>query len=367
MSGITAVAVSGGMDSLYALALLRGQGERVLALHARMLPERLAPQGYEAVLDRLRAACSALGVELAVIDCAAAFTETVIAPFVRAYAAGQTPNPCARCNAAVKFGLLLDAAASLGASRIATGHYARLENTPQGVALYAGDDAAKDQSYFLSLVPADRLARAVFPLAATRKADIRAFLESRGLEIPAPTESQEICFVPEDDYRAFVLREAERMGVALPGPGPVVLADGTRIGAHGGLWRYTEGQRRGLGIAWKEPVYVIRKDVAANTLIVGNAEASAENALRATTPNCLLPFGAWPENLLVRTRFRQAARPATARMEEDGSLAIREQTPSGPYAAGQVAAVYMAENHGGRERLRVLGGGIIADYGVLTS
>ncbi|MDL2210231.1 tRNA-specific 2-thiouridylase [Desulfovibrio sp. OttesenSCG-928-O18] len=359
MNEATAVAVSGGMDSLYALAALRERGEKVLALHARLLPPDLAPTGYEAMLERLGASCAELGAELTVIDCVETFAERVITPFIKAYAAGQTPNPCAHCNAAVKFGLLLDAARSLGASRIATGHYIRLDRTPEGAALYVGEDAAKDQSYFLSLVPADRLACAVTPLAETKKSDIRAYFERTGIAVPAPVESQEICFVPNDDYRAFVTERAARLGIALPGPGPVTLADGTRIGEHKGLWQYTEGQRKGLGIAWKEPLYVLRKDLAANTLIADGAAHLTGGTVHARNVNFLVPFARWPENVLIRTRFRQKERPATARLEGD-TLVLTEKTPSGPYAMGQIATVYAMEYPEGRERLRVLGGGVIA-------
>lgn len=346
------------MDSLYALVSLRERGEKVIALHARMLPGDIAPAGYGAMVDCLREACAAFGVDLAVIDCADAFAERVIATFVRAYAAGLTPNPCAHCNAAIKFGLLLDAARSLGASRIATGHYVRLETTPNGAALYAGDDAAKDQSYFLSLVPADRLARAVAPLAGTKKADIRAFFARTDMAVPARSESQEICFVPDGDYRSFVTERAARLGIALPGPGPVTLADGTLIGEHKGLWRYTEGQRRGLGIAWKEPLYVLRKDLATNTLVADGAALLAGGGVIVDSVNFLVPFDRWPRDVLVRTRFRQKERSATAR-REGNSLVLAEKTPSGPYARGQIATFYAMEARDGRERLRVLGGGII--------
>ncbi|MCC8194705.1 MAG: tRNA 2-thiouridine(34) synthase MnmA, partial [Deltaproteobacteria bacterium] len=140
---ITAVAVSGGVDSLYALASLKEAGENIFALHARMLPPELAPAGYEAMLERLARACASLGVPLSVIDCVEAFAASVIDPFVRAYAGGTTPNPCAHCNVSIKFGLLLDEARRLGAGRIATGHYFRLEHGPARTALFAGQDPLK--------------------------------------------------------------------------------------------------------------------------------------------------------------------------------------------------------------------------------
>lgn len=357
-ANVTAVAVSGGMDSLYALISLRDAGHDVFALHARMLPADLAPTGYNAMLERLDTTCSHLGVPLHIIDCVREFTETVIDPFVRAYAKGLTPNPCAHCNAAVKFGLLLDRAVDLGASRLATGHYIRLEQTADGPALYAAEDGSKDQSYFLSLVPKHRLALAVSPLATKHKAAIRDELSARGIAVPAPAESQEICFVPRDDYRTFLLDRAARIGVTLPGPGRVLLPDNTVIGDHKGLWQYTEGQRRGLGIAWAEPLYVLGKDTVANVLVAGEAARLQEHGreVRAENGNFLTPFDSWPGTVHIRTRFRQTPRPATASLDGN-TLLLREDAPSGPHARGQIATVYARETTG---RLRVLGGGVIA-------
>lgn len=353
-----AVAVSGGMDSLYALLSLREQGERVFALHAKMLPPELAPPGYGAMLERLDAACAYFGVPLHIVDCAKEFTSLVIEPFIRAYAAGLTPNPCAHCNAAVKFGLLLDAARKFGAARIATGHYIRLEHGPKGTALFAGKDAAKDQSYFLSLVPEERLAHAVAPLEGMTKSAIRARLAAMGLQAPAPGESQEICFVPDDDYRAFVHSRAAFMGLTLPGPGAVALPDGTVVGKHKGLWQYTEGQRKRLGIAWKEPLYVLGKDLQANTLLAGSKAQLAGDTVRAGNVNFLVPFAQWPKTVLLRTRFRQRAREAAVTLEGT-ELVFREKTPGGPYARGQIAVAYAVETRDNEERLRVLGGGVI--------
>ncbi|MCC8195157.1 MAG: tRNA 2-thiouridine(34) synthase MnmA, partial [Deltaproteobacteria bacterium] len=214
-----------------------------------------------------------------------------------------------------------------------------------------GQDPLKDQSYFLSLVPEDRLRLAVAPLARKSKNEIRAYLAARGLTPPSPGESQEICFVPRDDYRAFLRSRAAKIGVNLPGPGPVLLPDGTVIGEHNGLWQYTEGQRRGLGIAWSEPLYVLGKDTATNALITGSAAERGGRDVMAAECNFLVPFAEWPETVHIRTRFRQTPRPARAGLE-NGILALREEKPSGPYARGQIAAVYDAG-------MRVLAGGVI--------
>ena len=269
-------------------------------------------------------------------------------PFARAYAAAETPNPCALCNRDLKFGLLLDQARELGADRLATGHYAALVEHPvYGLCLRKGADAAKDQSYFLALVPRSRLAAALFPLAAANKPDVRQTLLRQGLEVPLPKESQEICFVPDDDYRTFVAGS----GVPLPGPGPILFTDGRAIGRHEGLWRYTEGQRRGLGVAWSEPLYVIGKDAAGNALLAGTRAELAGTECEAGELNLLVPPELWPAECLVRTRYRQAAAPAEVSVQA-GRLFVRFHAPQPLPAPGQVAAVFDADGH-------VLAGGLV--------
>ena len=252
-----AVAVSGGGDSLASLLRLREAGHEVLALHGRFLPDAHNPKSEQAEAG-LAESCAGLGVALHVLDLREPFERLVAGPFAAEYLAGRTPNPCARCNVAMKFGLLLDAALELGAQALATGHYARAGAHPvHGWALSRGADPSKDQSYFLSLVPRKRLERALFPLADERKTDVRADLAGRGLSPPLPEESQEICFVPGDDYRAFLAARVHGGLSGLPGPGPAVLPDGTPVGRHQGLWRATIGQRRGLGLSWREPLYAM--------------------------------------------------------------------------------------------------------------
>ena len=361
---LTAVAVSGGVDSLYALVSLQEQGVPLFALHARLLPADLAPTGYEAMLERMGTTCASLNIPLHIVDCTDQFSEAVITPFIRAYAEGKTPNPCATCNASIKFGLLLAVAEQLGAARLATGHYAHLAEAPDSShtpALFAASDTTKDQSYFLSLVPVAQFARALFPLAETTKPHVRAFLAARGICAPTPAESQEICFVPDNDYRSFVELHAARLHIHLPGPGEVTLPDGQCIGKHNGLWRYTEGQRRGLGIAWKEPLYVLAKNLSANTLIADTAARMEKTSLVVGDMNYFVPVEAWPETVYIRTRYRQTARQAFVekRYDQGATLLFREEA-NGPYAAGQLATVYAKEeDENGEQRQRVLGGGII--------
>jgi tRNA-specific 2-thiouridylase len=344
----TAAAVSGGQDSLLALALLREAGEEALAVHAFFLPpDRQARDNAVALAET----CRGLGARFLALDLHEQFETLVVQPFIDAYQAGRTPNPCALCNPRLKFGLLLDQAAQrTGATAVATGHYARLQEHPHwGRVLVRGADPAKDQSYFLCLVPGERLAKARFPLGEWRKQDVAEALSQRGLEPPLPRESQEICFVPHDDYCAFLELRAHD----LPGPGPVLL-DGREIGVHQGLWRYTQGQRRGLGIAWSEPLYVTGKDPARNALLVGTAAALASPGCVAREVNLLVPPREWPSTVWVRTRYRQDAAPAAARLEA-GSLRVDFHAPGDPPAPGQVLCLY---DQAGPEAV-VLAGGII--------
>ena len=353
-----AVAVSGGVDSLYALVSLREQGHDLLALHGRFLPPSAAADKEDPV-PALHRVCAALGVELQVLELAQAFDAAVVAPFVRAYAEGRTPNPCALCNARVKFGLLLDAALERGAEGLATGHYARLhEHARYGRVLAQGSDAAKDQSYFLALVPRQRLELAHFPLAGISKQDARACLAARGIAVPLPRESQEICFVPADRYRPFLEAQAATRCLTLGAPGPMLLHAGSAqervVARHQGLWQYTEGQRKGLGVAWSEPLFVLGKDTQRNALLLGTREQLDMRGCVARDLNVLVSPSLWPEDLTVRVRYRQQAVAAqvildgteallqTGKQErvqaQDIRIVFAEAQP--PTAPGQVAVVY---------------------------
>lgn len=330
-----AVAVSGGADSLASLISLGEAGHEVLALHGLF---RADDEGKAAA--GLMVACARLRVPLHCLDLRAEFESLVAAPFAAEYLAGRTPNPCARCNAGMKFGLLLDRALGYGAEGLATGHYASVgEHPAYGWALSRGADCAKDQSYFLSLVPAERLKRAVFPLAQARKAEVLAGLAEYGVTAPLPQESQEICFVPGDDYRAFLAARVALTGGELPGPGPAVLPGGQRVGEHQGLWRATIGQRRGLGLSHTEPLYVLDKDVEANTLVVAPREALLAPGFEAGEANILVDPALWPERLLAQTRYREGAKPARAELAQ-GTLRVVFDEPQVRPAPGQVAALY---------------------------
>ncbi len=333
-----AVAMSGGMDSLLALLLLREAGHEVMAVHAHFLP----PVGEELrVTEELAVLCKGLGVPFQALDLRHEFEELVIAPFIKAYAAGETPNPCAHCNRHLKFGLLQDRMLALGAERAATGHYARIEPAPGGgAALFRGDDPVKDQSYFLTLVPVSRLEKTVFPLGGWRKADVPAALAARGAAPPLSRQSLEVCFSPGNDYRKFL----EHRGARLSGPGPILLADGTGLGRHRGLWRHTIGQRKGLGVGWKEPLYVLAKDAAKNVLIVGPKAELLTRECKALEINFLAPFHSWPETVFAQTCYRQRPRPARAVLDNVALRLVFEEPIPRP-TPGQVAAVFSPLGH----------------------
>ena len=366
-----AVAVSGGVDSLCALLLLRRAGHEVFALHALLAgPDDGAPPP----LPGLAAACSDLEVPLHVADLRARFAREVIAPFAVAYAAGRTPNPCALCNRHIKFGALLDTALELGADALATGHYARLRphsrSGAPGPLLSMAAHTPKDQSYFLSLVPQERLKRVLFPLAELDKPRCMALVSEAGLAVPVPGESHDICFAPGgvDAYRDFLELKWAELGLKPAGPGPVLLCEGAsraagespaearsaethpeaqpplrRIGTHAGLWRYTEGQRRGLGIAHAEALHVLRKDTSANALVVGPRSLLGMRGCVAGRVNVMAEPGFWPERPLVRCRYGGSPVPAEVRLEESSSgkkLRVRFSETCFPTAPGQVVTLY---------------------------
>lgn len=329
-----AVAVSGGVDSLYALLSLRDSGEEVVAVHGLFLTD---DPGRETRLAGLDALCRRVDVPLHVLDLRAEFAALVVEPFVGAHFAGLTPNPCALCNPRLKFGLLLDRALVLGADRFASGHYARFAPHPcYGGTLAKAADSSRDQSYFLSLVSPRRLAKVCFPLADVAKRDAVQALAAKGFSPPTPGESREICFIP-GDHRDFLKPRAT--GRPDAAPGPIVDVRGRVLGRHDGLWRYTLGQRRGLGVPHREALYVIGKEVQANRLVVGVKAESLATELVAAAENIAVPPDLWPERLLVRTRYKQTAHPARVEVGA-GTFRVVFDEPVGIPAPGQIAAVY---------------------------
>lgn len=310
----TAVAVSGGIDSLYALIILKDQGHDVFALHARFIDTE------NDVVPALQKTCDFLGIPLHLVDLQEEFEKEVIFPFFEFYQNAQTPNPCALCNKKMKFGKLLEKAKELGAEKLATGHYVRLapfENSltdNYDFCIQCARDDKKDQSYFLALTPIENLQSALFPLAEKTKKEIRQELLGKNIPIPCPKESQEICFVPNDDYRSFLISYGEQYHFNAQNDGDVYFLDiktgeTKKIARHKGLWAYTEGQRKGLGIAWTESLYVIKRDKITNSLYVGTKESVNTKFALADRLNFLVPPHLWAGQLYARTRFREKQSP----------------------------------------------------------
>jgi tRNA-specific 2-thiouridylase len=347
------VAMSGGVDSSAAAALLAAAGHEVIGVTLRLnRVERAAPGRCCSPddVDDARAVADALGIPFYVFETADRFEERVIGPFVDAYLRGETPVPCSACNRELKFGLLLERAAALGA-HLATGHYARVERDPDGTRrLFRGADPTRDQSYFLwELGPAE-LARLEFPVGTITKVEARAVARRAGLPVADKAESQDICFVPDGDAAGFVARRA---GDRLPAPGPIVDGGGHVLGEHRGLHAYTVGQRKGLGIAHRLPLYVTELRPATNELVVGPEDAIGKRAFSAVGARWTTGRPPSPDEVLtVRVRHRHVG--AACRVEVDGERfrVTAVDAPIRAPAPGQAAVLYRGDE--------VVGGGTIA-------
>jgi tRNA-specific 2-thiouridylase len=329
--GRVAVAMSGGVDS--AVALLRA-GSEAVGVTLRLWADPAGPDAERvccspAAVIAARQTCHARGLPHVTLDLREAFRQAVVDPFVRGYSRGETPNPCTRCNGAFRFGELLAFARRAGASRLATGHYARIVEHRGRRLLARGVDAQKDQSYMLARVDPKLLDRVWFPLGDQNKELTRADAVAAGLAAAGRPESQEACFLAGDDYRVFL----QRHGVAAA-PGPIVDTTGRRLGSHDGHWRFTPGQRRGIGVTAGQPLYAIGTDAATNTVVVGPREALARTSL-SVVGRLYAPV----DRAEVKVRYRSPAVGASVEPRGRG-FRLELDEPAYGVAAGQTAVLY---------------------------
>ena len=326
-----AVAMSGGVDS--AVALLRA-GPKAVGVTLRLWLDPDGPDSERACCSpeavvAARETCHALGLPHVTLDLREAFRHSVVRSFVNGYARGETPNPCIQCNGGFRFGELLAFSRKAGAGRLATGHYARIVERHGRLLLARASDPDKDQSYMLAALDPRHLERLWFPLGKQGKEETRAEADEAGLAVARRPESQEACFLAGDDYRSFL----ERHGLE-GGEGAIVDTAGREVGRHAGYWRFTPGQRKGIGLATGTPLYALRTDPRTNTLVVGPREALACSEVRARG-RLYAPV----RRAVAKLRYRSPAVPADVEPSARG-FALRLDRPVYGVAKGQAAVLY---------------------------
>ena len=352
--------MSGGVDSSVAAALLKEQGHEVIGMtmqiwdYSAFTAQHGDAFGTCCSLDDVydaRRVAESLGIPFYVVNFEKDFQRRVIDNFCDEYFAGRTPNPCVLCNQVMKFDLLLRRARELEADLLATGHYARIAPEGDGFALRKGIDPGKDQSYFLFTLTPEQLPRVIFPLGGMTKEEVRGHAARLQLRVAEKAESQDICFVPDGDYVRFL--EEERGGGKLDGD--IVHVSGEVLGRHRGIYRYTVGQRRGLGIAWPNPLYVIRVDAQKKQVVVGEEEYLRVSGLTAREVSWTGRAPQAPLRARCRIRYRHTEVPALITPLGDDRVSVRFDEPQRGVTPGQAAVFY--------EDDRVLGGGWIEKTG----
>jgi tRNA-specific 2-thiouridylase len=348
------IAMSGGVDSSVSAALLKEQRYDVTGVSLQLYDPIPKEPGCRSktccslddVLDAGRVA-KKLGIQFEVIDMRAEFKALVIDYFIAEYAAGRTPNPCIRCNDLIKFDLLLQKSRDMGAELLATGHYARITQDESGnYQLRTGFDPTKDQSYFLFTLTQEQLSKIVFPVGSIEKRRVRELAASFGLPVAQKHESQEICFIPDNDYVKFLENHGVKQKV-----GEIVTVDGVLVGTHTGLHQFTIGQRKGMGIAWKHPLHVVALDIELNRLIVGEKGDLSHVSLTAGQ----VTWGVKPSEkefrATCRIRYRHKPTPCSVLLLPEDRFEVHFDTPQTSVTPGQAAVLYDGD--------RVIGGGWI--------
>jgi tRNA-specific 2-thiouridylase len=352
------VAMSGGVDSSVAAALLVERGYDVIGMMMRLWSEDCGDGGSNrcctpSQMADARRVADQLGIPFYVIDTQDVFRRSIVQFFIDRYAAGDTPNPCLECNRHIRFEWLLNHALALDADYLATGHYARVAHDSGGASrLLKALDPAKDQSYVLSVLTQDKLRHALFPVGDYTKPQAREIASRLNLPVAHKRDSQDLCFLADGDYRRF-LREHVPNAAR---PGPILTRDGQQLGEHTGLPNYTIGQRKGLGISHPVPLYVLGTDPARNAVIVGTSEELGQRRLIAGRVNWISGIAPdAPFRADVKIRYRAQFAAATVTSLEDGRVAVEFDEPIRDITRGQGAVFYVGEE--------CLGGGIITHAG----
>lgn len=352
------VAMSGGVDSSVAAALLVEQGYDVVGMMMRLWSDE-AMGGAEhnrcctpEQMDDARRIADHIGIPFYVLDTKDVFRATVVEYFINQHREGVTPNPCMECNRHIRFDYLLNNALALGADYLATGHYARIQKTSNGIfELCRGLDDHKDQSYVLSVMGQKQLSQTLFPIGEFPKPEVRALAARYGLNVESKKDSQDLCFLGKNDYRDFLQIHAPE----IMKPGPIVLKTGQVVGQHEGLSHYTIGQRKGLGVTYPEPLYVIAMNPYRNALIVGTKNELGRDVLNAKRINWV--SGITPQapfRAQVKIRYKADAVEALVVPTSNDQVTIKFDTPLRDISPGQAAVIYDGEV--------CLGGGVIMPF-----
>lgn len=350
--GTVVVGLSGGVDSSFAAALLKEQGYEVIGIMLKLWsPPEQEELNRCCSLDSMvlaRRVAAKLDIPFYAVDAREQFRSTVVEYFIRGYGAGITPNPCLLCNAEVRWKVLLDQADRLGAEYIATGHYATILHDQGRVSLIRGVDEKKDQSYVLSRLPREYLDRTILPVGTYLKPDVRDKCKGYGLPTASRPDSQDLCFLGDMDYRSFLTRYTSVQEQT----GDIVDRDGTILGRHNGLHEFTIGQRKGLRIAYRIPLYVLAKDYTTNRLIVGPKSDLERREISLQDFNWLiLPPTQLKGDITVKVRYSTRAVPADVTVVDTQHIQVSLREPVTEVSPGQVAAIYDGNN--------CIGGGII--------
>ena len=347
----TAVAISGGVDSLMSACLLKEQGHQVFGIHFitgfetdSCAAQDRQGQNQHPILDIGKQ----LGIPVEIVDIRSEFQGKIVDYFTRTYQRGQTPNPCMRCNPTIKFGIIQSLALERGAQKLATGHYAVIKKDRNGTChLFKGFDRQKDQSYFLARLTPDQLASALFPLGTMEKTEVKKMAAQRGLQPITSSESQDVCFIKDNSYGEFL---KSQKGFKAK-PGTIEDMSGQVVGQHNGLHLFTIGQRRGINCPAADPYYVIRLDIQRNRLVVGTRNDLLSSECKVDEINCIGDAPESPLELYTRVRYRSQEVAATVIPGDRETAVVRFKEPQTAITPGQAAVFYRGDE--------ILGGGWI--------